>query len=100
MNLAVIGAAGRFVRRIPQDVLVSKLLLDLSINLVDRLLLRNLKQAAARFLGDPLGNFLRVGPLLRLGRVSMPPASAMPAAPAAPVSVSVGTFSRSGFALE
>jgi hypothetical protein len=71
--------AGRNIRsgRVAEAVLIAKFFRDRRINLVDGLLLGNLKQAAAGFPGDAFENFLSVGPFFL--RVSVPAAATVPA---------------------
>src|SRR5690348_8098047 len=61
MNVAVAAVAIRQVGRVAEAVLVPQVLFDLLIDLLERLLLRNLEEAAAGFGRDLLQNFLPVG---------------------------------------
>src|SRR5271167_4395748 len=61
IDLVVARAGDRLVGGVAEAVLVAQLLLDLSVNLVDGLLLGNFEETAAGFARDALQDFLAIG---------------------------------------
>jgi len=61
--------AGFAIRGVAQVVLIAEFLRDLGINLIDRLLFGDFKEASPSFLGNPFEDFLSVG--ARFGRVAL-----------------------------
>src|SRR5271165_1655207 len=61
IDLVVARAGDGLVGGVAEAVLVAQLLLNLGIDLIDRLFLRHFKEAAASFAGDALQDFLAIG---------------------------------------